>query len=316
MVGAMNAGFDTNLMDTTVQLTLFAPVNEAFSVFDPSFAMNLFTDPHYALHLNEIIGYHITDVELTAEELLGINMLPMLAGGALRFDSSSGSLMILSSADPGSILQADIDATNGIMHTVDTVLLPPFAALNMFSFMEIYDRQVQETFSTFRTLIVTAGMEMMIRFGTEQTLLAPNNEGFSPELIAFLNDPENVSQLDQFILYHLIDQVLNFNLIPNLGSMAYTTVQGEDVMASRFGGLRFEGAASRLFGLVAQGFVYEIERPIIPPSLRPTIPTQSARFKTFSAMIQGNRDPTKVIVEPEYVIDHAGPDMFQHFGGW
>jgi len=101
------------------QLTVFAPTDAAFAKLDldagnvcEAYEGNLDT-------LSNILLYHVTRGNRLSQSVLGKNQILMLNGGRISV-SSAGQI----NGDSSSIVVADIRASNGVIHVIDTVLLP------------------------------------------------------------------------------------------------------------------------------------------------------------------------------------------------
>lgn len=103
--------------------TLFAPTNEAFAALPPGVLDALKQDPYT---LAEILSYHIVNGELYRRDLEGIGHIETYQGGVIDADLSGSSLLLNDAAQakvPG------IRTTNGVVYTLDAVLVPEDVAL-------------------------------------------------------------------------------------------------------------------------------------------------------------------------------------------
>ncbi len=102
-------------------LTLFAPNNEAFAAIPQDQLDTLLADP--AL-LAPILQYHIVIDNVAANRLATLGSALSSLGRPITITvQSDGSLLV----NDGLIIQADIPASNGAIHIIDRVLLPPAA---------------------------------------------------------------------------------------------------------------------------------------------------------------------------------------------
>ena len=127
---AQNAGnFDTfieavkaaGLVDTLKgggPFTVFAPTDEAFAKL-PANTLQELLRPENKEKLKDLLTTHIFPVKATASELTKLNDAKTLKRNSLRFDTSDGLKV-----GKAKITQADINASNGVIHAVDTVLVP------------------------------------------------------------------------------------------------------------------------------------------------------------------------------------------------
>jgi len=106
--------------------TLFAPTDAAFSKLPPGTLAALLR-PENQVRLQDILLFHLVNAKkLTAKDLLTTTSLLSCQGNPLPIrKSKSGTQFVLQ----GKITHADIRCLNGIIHEIDTVLMPPESAL-------------------------------------------------------------------------------------------------------------------------------------------------------------------------------------------
>jgi len=111
--------------------TVFAPVNSAFSKLDPSTVESLL-QPSGRDQLSKILTYHVVAGEFRAADLV---TAIKASGGSFTVETVSGSTLkatingenvILTDENKRTIAvtKTDVDASNGVIHVIDTVLLP------------------------------------------------------------------------------------------------------------------------------------------------------------------------------------------------
>ena len=97
--------------------TVFAPTNDAFKAVSAAVMADLTKHPE---KLKEVLSFHITPGKLMAADIKNSNV-KSLQGSNLAL-AKAGDFVIVESA---TVIAADFGATNGVVHTIDTVLLPP-----------------------------------------------------------------------------------------------------------------------------------------------------------------------------------------------
>ena len=111
--------------------TVFAPTNAAFEKIDQATRDSLMEDANRD-QLAGILQYHVVDGEVNAQQLMqqieqngGSYEINTLGGGTLTA-TMDGDNVILTDANGGTstIATTDVDASNGIIHGIDTVLMP------------------------------------------------------------------------------------------------------------------------------------------------------------------------------------------------
>lgn len=109
------------------QLTLFAPNDEAFGKLPTGTVEGLMKD---LPKLKSILSYHVVDRKISLDELRGMSMdgrttnLTTLQGTSLVVKSQRNILMKSEYVNDSRIVKPDLEASNGLIHTIDRVLIP------------------------------------------------------------------------------------------------------------------------------------------------------------------------------------------------
>jgi uncharacterized surface protein with fasciclin (FAS1) repeats len=114
-----SAGLVKALSGTT-KLTVFAPTNAAFAKV-PKATLN--TLAHNKKLLAKVLEYHVVAGALTAAQIEKKKSLKTLEGAAVTVTVTSGSVYI----DKAKVITANLKASNGIVHVINGVLIPPGA---------------------------------------------------------------------------------------------------------------------------------------------------------------------------------------------
>lgn len=97
--------------------TVFAPTDDAFAAIPGYIGDVLAENPDL---LTNILLYHVVGEELFAEDVLGMKKIDTLEGGKLEVSATDDGAFV----NHAQILLTDIDATNGVVHVIDTVMIP------------------------------------------------------------------------------------------------------------------------------------------------------------------------------------------------
>ncbi|HYI28670.1 MAG TPA: fasciclin domain-containing protein [Bradyrhizobium sp.] len=100
--------------------TVFAPTDEAFAKL-PEGTVETLLQSENKDQLTAILTYHVVPGEVTAAEVAGLKSAETVNGGTLEIDASNGAVMV----NDANVTATDIMATNGIIHIIDAVVLPP-----------------------------------------------------------------------------------------------------------------------------------------------------------------------------------------------
>ncbi len=97
--------------------TVFAPTDEAFAKLPEGTVENLLQDKEA---LKNILLYHVVSGKVKSKDVVKLNKATTLNEGDVKIKVKNNNVMINNSK----VIQADIYASNGVIHVIDTVLLP------------------------------------------------------------------------------------------------------------------------------------------------------------------------------------------------
>jgi len=120
LLAAANAAGLLDVLSGDQPLTLFAPTDEAFAKLPAGTVENLLK-PENKDKLAAILKFHVVPGRVFSNDVLSRKEFRSLQGGHLTA-AINGSTATISGAK---LLSTDIDATNGVIHVIDSVLLPP-----------------------------------------------------------------------------------------------------------------------------------------------------------------------------------------------
>jgi uncharacterized surface protein with fasciclin (FAS1) repeats len=120
LITALNAaGLTKTLMDANTKFTVFAPTDEAFSKLPPG-TLEMLLLPENKAKLTKILSYHVVIEPLNASEIQKNNLIRTLQGSTLKVATFGGKPYV----NNAEITRSNVYATNGIIHVIDTVLMP------------------------------------------------------------------------------------------------------------------------------------------------------------------------------------------------
>jgi uncharacterized surface protein with fasciclin (FAS1) repeats len=99
--------------------TVFAPTDEAFAKL-PAGALQDLLKPENKEKLQRVLTYHVVPGKVTASDVVKLTSANAVSGDTLRIAASNGSVMV----GGARVVKTDIEASNGVIHVIDTVLLP------------------------------------------------------------------------------------------------------------------------------------------------------------------------------------------------
>lgn len=98
--------------------TVFAPTDQAFAKLPKAQVEALLRDKEA---LRQVLLYHVVSGRVTSDQVANLRSAKTLQGGEIRISTSGGKVRI----NRANVIKADIQCTNGVIHVIDTVILPP-----------------------------------------------------------------------------------------------------------------------------------------------------------------------------------------------
>ena len=234
--------------------TVFAPTDEAFAKLPPETLQAALADPQGLL--TQVLLYHVVPGKVMAADLSDGMEAATLQGENVKFTLGDGVAMV----NDANIVATDIETSNGVIHVIDTVILPPSitgAAMSeeamaeepaaeaasseaapaeeaapeaMADMADIVDTAVAAgSFNTLVAAVQAAGLVDALKGEGPFTVFAPTDDAFAalPEgtIDALLADP--TGDLTQILLYHVVPgKVMAADLSEGLQA---DTLQGKPV---------------------------------------------------------------------------------------
>ncbi|RYY64177.1 MAG: fasciclin domain-containing protein [Chitinophagaceae bacterium] len=120
LVAAVKAGELVDALSNAGPFTVFAPTNAAFDKL-PKGTVEDLLKPENKAKLQDILQYHVYVGSLKTDLMQDGQTLNQVNGGNISITKKDGKVLINNSA----VIIASIPASNGIIHVIDAVLLPP-----------------------------------------------------------------------------------------------------------------------------------------------------------------------------------------------
>lgn len=277
LVAALQAtGLDSTLANTEDTFTVFAPTDEAFAKLGDDTINALLADPET---LTDILLYHVLGGSVvnstTAISLAGTSVTTS-NGDSVAVSVQGDELVINESI----VIQADVQTSNGIIHAIDTVLLPPAAEpvetptastpalAETGTLLDV--ARAAGNFTTLVAALEATGLDGAIGHpGDLYTVFAPTDEAFAAlgqtTINALLDDPDTLRDI---LLYHVIaGTVVDANSAVGLVGTSIEAGNGDRFMLSVQGeGLFINDSqiiATDIRGV--NGVIHVIDAVLIPP---------------------------------------------------
>ena len=131
LVAAVKAAGLVPTLESAGPFTVFAPTNMAFTKL-PAGTDDTLLKPENKKTLTNVLTYHVVPGRLTAKDLMekvkeghGKAMLKTVEGADLTFEEKDGKLWVIDAkGDTAQITIRNVMQSNGVIHVIDTVLLP------------------------------------------------------------------------------------------------------------------------------------------------------------------------------------------------
>ncbi|MCX6606872.1 MAG: fasciclin domain-containing protein [Acidobacteria bacterium] len=119
LVGAVKAAGLLETLRGPGPYTVFAPTDEAFAKI-PRATLRGLLEPRNRATLTKILTYHVVPGRLAAADVVALNGAKTVEGGLVKFASNGRDVHV----NNARVLKANVETTNGIIHVIDTVLMP------------------------------------------------------------------------------------------------------------------------------------------------------------------------------------------------
>ena len=119
LVAAVQAAGLVEVLKGEGPFTVFAPTDEAFAAL-PAGTVETLLKPENKEQLVNILTYHVLPGKVMSADIAGKSLeVKMVNGGTAKIDATDGVQI-----DAANVISADIEASNGVIHVIDAVILP------------------------------------------------------------------------------------------------------------------------------------------------------------------------------------------------
>lgn len=119
LAAALEAGGLVETLKGSGPFTVFAPTDEAFAKLPEGTVENLLK-PENKEQLVAVLTYHVVPGEVLSEQLVTLDQAKTVNGQSVAIAVQDGKVMV----NNAHVVQADVMASNGVIHVIDTVILP------------------------------------------------------------------------------------------------------------------------------------------------------------------------------------------------
>ena len=195
LVAAVEAAGLVETLRGSGPLTIFAPTDEAFARL-PEGTLQSLLQPENKSKLQAILTYHVVSGRVKAADVVKLNGIRTVQGQQIDIAVKDDKV----SVDGANVVKTDIAASNGVIHVIDSVILP--------ADKDAVDTAVEAgVFNTLVAAVKAADLVDTLKSEGPFTVFAPTDEAFAklPDgTIANLLKPENQDQLAAILTYHVV----------------------------------------------------------------------------------------------------------------
>ena len=261
LVSAIQAAGLTSYLSGTGPFTVFAPTNAAFAKLDPETLNNIIGNPTL---LTALLQYHVVNGKVYSKDLSDGEVNTALSGQTILVDVNGNAVTLNGNT---SVTDADIKASNGVIHIIDQVLIPDdFAAQTI-----VQIAASNPNFSTLVQILSLPEMSDLLAAANDPTadltVFAPTNAAFDATLAALgknsINDlPTGI--LKEIVSYHILGGAVFSNELSN-GAVP-TLLPGESVTVDVSGnGVKIDNANVISADIAAiNGVIHAVDGVLLP----------------------------------------------------
>lgn len=238
--------------------TVFAPTDAAFAKL-PAETVETLLMPENLEKLQKILTYHVVAGKVMAADVVNLNFASTVGDLSVSIRVENGKVFI----NDAQVIITDIVASNGVIHVIDTVLLPP----TIYSLLD-----ASKKFGTLVTAVNAADLDGVLSGTGPFTVFAPTDAAFDNlplGTVATLLKPENVSQLKNILKYHVVaGKVMAASVIDV--SSTVTLFEGKNVIIRIENGnvfITINDAKVTITDIVcSNGVIHVIDKVLLPSS--------------------------------------------------
>ncbi|MDG1072109.1 MAG: CIA30 family protein [Akkermansiaceae bacterium] len=178
--------------------TVFAPTDEAFGKL-PAGVISSLLKPENSEELGKILKYHVLAGSIRLAGALEAEDAKAITGESISVTFSDGKIKV----NDSTLINSDIQCSNGTIHVIDSVLLPPKPGTDLVAIAKRSGK-----FSTLLSAVQAAGLSDTLSGASGITILAPTDEAFSklPKgTLESLLKSENRKTLQEILAMHVLN---------------------------------------------------------------------------------------------------------------
>ena len=262
LVAALSHAGLVSALQADGPFTVFAPTDDAFAA--AGIDLSTFDTDEENATLSDILLYHVVSGSVAASDVTDGMSAEALNGDDLSFTVSDGSVMV----NDATVTTADVMASNGIIHVIDMVLMPPADLADIPTVA-----QGTGIHTSLVAAVVQAELLTTLQGDGPFTVFAPTDDAFAAAGIdlAALDTEEGKAALTDILLYHVVSGAVPSSAVTD--GMSATAVNGDDLSFTVGEGVMVNDANVVLADVPASnGVIHVIDKVLMPPADEPVIP--------------------------------------------
>ena len=262
LVAALSHAGLVSALQADGPFTVFAPTDDAFAA--AGIELSTFDTDEENATLSDILLYHVVSGAVASSDVTDGMSAEALNGDDVSFTVSEGSVMV----NDATVTSADVMASNGIIHVIDKVLMPP-ADLGDIPTVA----QGTGIHTSLVAAVVQAELLTTLQGDGPFTVFAPTDDAFAAAGIdlAALDNEEGKATLTDILLYHVVSGAVPSSAVTD--GMSATAVNGDDLSFAVGEGVMVNDANVVLADVPASnGVIHVIDKVLMPPADEPALP--------------------------------------------
>jgi transforming growth factor-beta-induced protein len=249
--------------------TVFAPTDAAFAALPAGTLDKLLADP---AALKQVLLYHVVSGKVTSDQVVDLTSADSVEGAPIAITVKDGKVYLNGSTQ---VVTPDVQASNGVIHVIDKVLLPPAAQASPAPAAStaaagdiVATAKASGTFATLLKAAQAAGLVDTLEGAGPFTVFAPTDDAFAAlpagTLDKLLADP---AALKEVLLYHVVAGAVTADQVVGLTSA--TSVEGAPIAITVKDGKVYLNDAAQVVATdiaATNGVIHVIDHVILPPS--------------------------------------------------
>ena len=294
LVAALTQADLVTTLQGTGPFTVFAPTDQAFT--DAGIVLEDFDTQEEIDVLTDILLHHVFAGEVASSDVSDGMMASMVNGDKVKFSvDSTGAVMV----GPATVTIADVQASNGVIHVIDKVLMPPVDIPATAQSTGIHTSLV--------AAVIQADLLPTLQGDGPFTVFAPTDQAFTDAGIdlADLDTPEGKATLSDILLYHVVSAEVPAANVTDC--MLATAANGDPLSFTVGNGVMVNDANVTMTDVIStNGLIHVIDKVLMPTDTPNNIPRTAQCTGIHNSLVAG-------VLQAELLETLQGPGPFTVF---